>query len=202
MDFAAQLILDGPPLQDPRVFLDEMNANLPADIRMVSAVPVPENFNAIRDSISKTYRYYFSFGPKPHPFCAPFLGYFPGPVDIQSLKKAASIFEGTHNFKGFIAQPNPSTRLIREITSCKLHLNQTLTASFFPEQTYYLEVQGPGFGRYQVRMMVAALIALGRGELDVPSLKNTLATGESTGIKEIAPASGLHLMEVRMDIPT
>lgn len=199
MEFAVQLILKGIPITELSDFLDDMNNNLPADIQLVSAVPVTKDFNAIRDSISKTYRYYFSFGSKPHPFCAPFLGYFPGPLDLERMKRAAPVFEGTHNFKGFIAQPNPGSRLIREVTSCKLYLNETLKANFFPEFTYFLEVTGPGFGRNQVRLMVAALVALGRGEVDEELLSNALLTGASPGIKAIAPASGLHLMEVQMD---
>lgn len=202
VEFAAQMILRGKPLTSPSDFLAEMNANLPADIKMTGVIPVSKDFNAIRDSISKTYRYYFSFGSKPHPYCAPFLGYFPGNLDLEHIEKSAPIFEGMHNFRGFIAQPGATTRLIREVTSCRLSLNKVLTASFFPEKSYYLEIKGPGFGRYQVRLMVAALVASGRGELEEKTLRNSLLTGESPGVKLIAPASGLHLVEVKMNTPS
>jgi tRNA pseudouridine38-40 synthase len=198
-DFVVQFTLIGEPLGSLERFVEQMNRNLPADIQLLSANPVSENFNAIRDSISKTYRYYFSYGPKPHPFCAPFLGYFPGALDLETVKRGAMCFEGRHNFKGFIAEPGIGTRLIREVSSCLLHLNTSLTASFFPEETYYLEVCGPGFGRYQIRLMVSALVAMGRRQLEEETLRNALLTGESPGIKEIAPASGLHLMEVLMN---
>ncbi|MGB5190339.1 tRNA pseudouridine synthase A [Robiginitalea sp.] len=202
IDFGAQLVLKGRPLTDLDAFQKDINKNLPADIELVSVIPVSKDFNAIRDSTSKTYRYYFSFGTKPHPFCAPFLGYFPGFLDIERMKKAASAFVGTHNYQGFIVQPGPAAQLIRKITRCELSLNNELTASFFPEQTYYLDVAGPGFGRNQVRLMVAALVALGRGELLEESLKMALLTGTSTGVKQIAPSSGLHLLEVQMEIPS
>jgi tRNA pseudouridine38-40 synthase len=201
LDFACQLILRGAPLADLDAFLDETNRNLPPDIKLMTVTSVSKDFNAIRDSKSKTYRYYFSFGTKPHPFCAPFLGYFPGSLDIGRMKKAASVFEGTHNFQSFIVQPGPSSRLERTITRCKLSRNIELSASFFPEKTYCLNVTGPGFGRNQVRLMMAALVAIGRGEYDQEALKKSLLTGESTGIKHIAPASGLHLMAVQMEFP-
>lgn len=200
-EYAAQLFLKGHPLPDLPRFVEEMNHNLPADIALISAVPVTQDFNVIRDSTCKTYRYYFSFGTKPHPYCAPFLGYFPGSLDIGRMAKGAACFEGTHNFRGFIARPGPLARLNREISSCRLHLNKTLSASFFPGRTYYLEVKGSGFGRYQIRLMVAALVALGRGELNEAALKDALLKGESTGIKDIAPASGLHLLEVHFEAP-
>lgn len=202
LDFVSQFILNGTPLEDLDAFRDEINKNLPADLKLMSVTSVSKDFNAIRDSIAKTYRYYFSFGTKPHPFCAPFLGYFPGLLDIERMKKAASLFVGTHNFKGFIVQPGPSSQLIRTITRCELAINAVLSASFFPEKTYYLDVTGPGFGRNQVRLMVSALVAVGRDEYHEESLKNTLLTGESTGIKHIAPASGLHLMGIQMELPS
>jgi tRNA pseudouridine38-40 synthase len=198
-DFVVQFTLKGKPLESLQAFIQQMNKNLPADIQLLSANPVSENFNAIRDCKSKTYRYYFSYGPKPHPFCAPFLGYFPGSLDLEMVQRGALCFEGRHNFRGFIAQPGMGTRVMREVSYCLLHPNESLTANFFPEETYYLEVAGPGFGRYQIRLMVASLIAMGRGELHEETLRNALLTGESPGIKEIAPASGLHLMEVLMN---
>ncbi len=198
--FAAQLLLKGKPLAGLPEFVEEMNRNLPADILLESAIPVAKDFNAIRDSNSKTYRYYFCFGSKPHPYCAPFLGYFPGPLDLERMIEGAALFIGTHNFKGFIAQPSPATLLIREIISCEVRHNTALTASFFPKNTYYLEVTGPGFGRYQVRLMMAALVALGRGEVDEEALRDALLNGISPPVKRIAPASGLHLTDVQMDL--
>ncbi len=201
LDFVSQLILKGSPLEDLDAFRDEINKNLPADLKLMSVSSVSKDFNAIRDSISKTYRYYFSFGAKPHPFCAPFLGYFPGILDIERMKKAAGVFVGTHNFQSFITQPGPASQVIRTITRCELSLNEILSASFFPEKTYYLDVAGPGFGRNQVRLMVAALVAIGQDEFHEESLKKALLSGESTGIKHIAPASGLHLIEIQMGSP-
>ena len=202
-DYAAQLILYGDhPLGALSGFVGEMNRNLPPDITLRSAVPVSEDFNVIRDSCWKTYRYYFAVGEKPHPFCAPFLGYFPGYPDIEVMKRGARCFEGVHNFRGFIAQPGPSSRMVREISSCRLFQNEALYAGFFPERTFCLEVTGPGFGRNQIRLMVGALVALGRGELSQSRLEEALSTGDPTGIKEIAPASGLHLSEVHFNTPS
>jgi tRNA pseudouridine38-40 synthase len=201
-DYAAQLIIYGNPLGELSLFVEAMNQNLPPDIALSSAVPVSQDFNVIRDCRQKTYRYFFAVGEKPHPFCAPFLGYFPGFPDIGRMKKAARAFEGVHNFKSFIARPGPSSRLVREVSSCRLCLNEVLKASFFPERTYYLEVTATGFGRNQVRLMVAALVALGRGELSEATLEQALSTGAPTGIKQIAPASGLQLSEVQFTMPS
>jgi tRNA pseudouridine38-40 synthase len=196
LDFGVQLILSGPPLDSEKDFHSKMNQNLPADIRLISVQGRTPDFNAIRDCRHKTYRYYFTYGTKPHPFCAPLLGFFSGDLDIRSMRQAVSRFEGTHNFKGFIVQPSENTRIIRQVDHARLEVNTEFTASFFPENTYFFEVGGPGFGRYQVRVMMTALLALGRGAISARELEGSLETGGSLGLSEIVPASGLQLVKV------
>jgi tRNA pseudouridine38-40 synthase len=200
--FAMQLLISGPPLSSEVVFLQEMNQNLPQDIRLLSVREVPMDFNVIRDATLKTYRYYFTFGDKPHPYCAPLLGYFPGHLDIDTMKNGATLFVGEHDFRTFIGSPGKETRTRRRVADCHLRQNDDLTASFFPEESFCLTVVGQGFGRYQVRRMMAALVALGRRTLTVQDLKGTLGAGNPIDLKEIAPASGLQLIEVQFGLDT
>lgn len=201
LDFAVQLILTGPGLDSEKDFLSGMNQNLPADLRLISVQSVSADFNAIRDCGHKTYRYYFTYGTKPHPFCAPLLGFIPSDLDIGSMRQAVSLFEGIHNFKGFIVQPSDNTRIMRQVDHARLEVNTEFTASFFPENTYFFEVGGAGFGRYQVRVMMTALLALGRGGLSTRELEGSLETGASLGLSEIVPASGLQLVKVAFTEP-
>jgi tRNA pseudouridine38-40 synthase len=196
MDFGVQFILTGHALDSEPAFLKAMNSNLPPDIRLISVQEVGTDFNAIRDCKYKTYRYYFTYGAKPHPFCAPFLGYFPGDLDIASMKRAASGFVGTHNFSAFIVRPSKMTLSTRTIEICRLMENIDFTASFFPNTTYFLEVGGAGFGRNQVRMMMTGLLALGRGHTSLKELQESLKTGTSLALREIVPASGLQLVDL------
>ena len=198
--FALQLLITGPPLESEAEFVVEMNRNLPQDIRLLYIRKVPLDFNVIRDCTGKVYRYYFTYGDKPHPFCAPFLGYFPGPLDTEIMKKGATLFVGDHDFRAFTGSPGRDSLTKRRVTNCHLRHNNDLKASFFPPQSYCLTVEGPGFGRYQVRRMMAALVALGRGVLTEHDLTESLRTGSPVGVKEIAPASGLQLTEVHFSI--
>ena len=200
LDFALQLLITGPPLSSRKAFLQEMNQNLPQDLRLRSVHKVPPDFNVIRDCTGKRYRYYFTFGDKPHPFCAPLLGYFPGPLDIEAMKKGAALFVGDHDFRAFTGSPGEDSRTKRQVTSCLLQQNNELTASFFPAQSYSLTVAGRGFGRYQVRRMMAALVAMGRGLLTESDLTASLKTGAPIVLKDIAPGSGLQLMRVEFDL--
>ena len=115
------------------------------------------------------------------------------------MRKGADLFIGTHDFSSFIAQVSGTSRTRRTVAVCKLMENTELTASFFPEVSYYLEVGGEGFGRYQVRSMMTGLVALGRGEVSETEIRRTLETGVPLPIREISPASGLQLVDVRFD---
>jgi tRNA pseudouridine38-40 synthase len=199
-NFALQLLLTGAPLASLPEFRKEMNSNLPQDIRLSSVENVPLEFNAIRDCIGKVYRYYFAFGEKPHPFCAPFLGFFPGAMDLKAMEKGAALFVGEHNFKAFIGSPSKDAKTRRSVLDCRIMPNRDISASFFPEENYCLSVSGKGFGRYQVRLMMTALAALGRGEISKSEIAESLKTGCPVNVKEIAPASGLQLFDVQFEI--
>lgn len=194
IDFAMQLLTEGELPVAPEPFLELLNENLPPDIRVVSISEAPAGFNAIRDSLSKTYRYYFCYGPKPHPFSAPFLGYFPGPLDLELMASAADLMTGTHDFTAFTSRPSTDGLHLRTLYECRIEPNRQFTASFFPEQTYSLQVRAGGFGRNQVRLIMAALVSIGRKEAGLEQLRKSLLDGDPWPAGFIAPASGLQLI--------
>ena len=77
--------------------------------------------------------------------------------------------------------------------------NTEITASFFPESTYVLRVKGKGFGRNQIRLMMGALIKLGRGEISLDYVRQTLQPESTEVIEYIAPASGLILNKIEFE---
>jgi len=174
-------------------FIQLFNANLPADIRIVSCETTDVDFNIIQDIRLKEYHYYFSFGSKNHPFCAPFMANILDVLDIELMKKAAVLFVGTHDYKSYTVRHKKNAKFKRSIISCALELNTELTASFFPEKSYVLKVSGKGFMRYQIRMMMGALIKLGRGELNLEDIKASLYEDSRLTLNYVAPGSGLIL---------
>lgn len=64
-----------------------------------------------------------------------------------------------------------------------------------------LKVKGKGFLRYQIRLMMAALFELGKGNLTLGYIKESLSeNNDGLPLKTIAPASGLQLFAVEFDI--
>ncbi|VAW11042.1 Similar to tRNA pseudouridine synthase A, group TruA2 [hydrothermal vent metagenome] len=193
LDAAFELFLDDRPIEDINGFLGLFNQNLPPDIRVTEITQTDKNFNIIQNSKEKEYIYLFSHGEKNHPFCAPFLANILDELDIGLMKRAASLFEGKHDFSVYTARIQENTKSIRTIEHCEIRPNTVLTANFFPENSYALHVKGQGFMRYQIRMMMGALIQLGRGEHTILDIETSLKENNDVQLNYVAPGSGLLL---------
>ena len=190
-----QLFIDD--LVEEDSFLNSLNSNFSPDFRALSIRQVDRNFTIINSPKVKTYHYYFSFGEKNHPFAAPFLVNLEEQLDIELMKKGATLFQGEHYFHKYCTKPSANTIFKRTIASCELVENQILTANFFPEQSYILKVSGKGFLRYQIRLMMASLFELGKGALSLKDIENSLKEDNDRHfLRNIAPASGLQLYDV------
>ncbi|MEM7087096.1 MAG: tRNA pseudouridine(38-40) synthase TruA [Bacteroidota bacterium] len=190
-----ELFLDGEPLIVDD-FFPLLNDNLPADIRALSIQEVDKKFNVIEAPKGKEYLYLFSFGNKNHPFAAPYMTGTSKDLDIDSMQRAAKLFEGTYDFKNYAFRPNPETKTVGTIETSEIVENTIYTANFFPEKSYVFRVRGKGFKRHQIRLMMGVLFDLGEGKVNIDFISETLEEDKSFKLERIAPASGLILNEV------
>ncbi|MGB5821388.1 MAG: tRNA pseudouridine(38-40) synthase TruA [Saonia sp.] len=193
LDAAFELFLEDSPIPERNEFMGRFNENLPPDIRVIKITEVDSKFNIIQHSKTKEYVYLFSFGQKNHPYCAPYLANIIENIDIDLMKKGAALFVGTHNFKAYTARPKEKKQFVRTISACSIRQNTILTANFFPEKSYALHIKSEGFMRYQIRMIMGALIQLGRGELTLLDIRKSLEENTRVKITYVAPGSGLLL---------
>ncbi len=196
LDYYFELFLKDGPLNNIPEFIALFNRNLPPDIRVLEISPADAGFNVIKHSKSKEYVYLFSYGEKNHPFCAPFMANIIEPLNLALMKEGALLFSGTHDFSSYTARLREHTKTIRTIQECYITENSLLTGNFFPEKSYALFVTGKGFMRYQVRMIMGALIQLGQGELDLTTIKSSLQIDSGVQMTYVAPGSGLFLNSV------
>lgn len=199
LDGVFELFLDETPLPDFDLFLPAFNRNLPPDIRAMEIKSVTKDFNIIKNSKSKEYVYLFSYGEKNHPFCAPFLYNVIENLDIALMKEVAPCFVGIHDFSSYTARLKPNTQVIRTVDFCEILENDLINASFFPKESFKLVVRGQGFMRYQIRMIMGALIQLGKGELGKQDILDSLHPDRQLKLTTVAPGSGLLLNEVKFD---
>lgn len=181
---------------NPDRLLTDLNLNLPNDIRILKIEEVDRTFSIINAPHVKEYVYLFSFGDKPHPFSAPLMSFHHGHLDVALMKEGALLFQGNHNFIQYCTQPNPGTIVKREILTSRIEENTLCQASFFPEISYAYITRAKGFLRYQVRLIMGQLFSLGRGEISLDDIRDSLKGTDKKPLRHIAPASGLILNKI------
>ena len=194
---AIELFIEDFPLQNLNSFLEDFNFNLPQDIRALSIQEVNSHFNIIQDVKEKEYHYVFAYGSKFHPFCAPLITTILEPLNINLMKQGAKLFQGKHNFRTYSYKANEKGNYERDLSCCKIIGNTIYKANFFPKKSYLLKINGKGFGRHQIRLIMGALIKLGKGEIDLDYISKSLLINSSKTMDYIAPASGLILHRVK-----
>jgi tRNA pseudouridine38-40 synthase len=196
--YYVQLFTD--TMVDEDFFMNSMNSNLSSDFKAISMLKVTTDFNIITAPKLKEYHYYFSFGIKNHPFAAPFITNVDGFLAIDMMIKGAKLFEGEHYFHKYCTKPSEKTIFKRRIESCEIAVNTILTANFFPEKSFVIKVKGKGFLRYQIRLMVATLFELGKGNVDLAFIESSLKIdNDKKSLRNIAPASGLQLYAIELE---
>lgn len=182
-EFPCELFLEMPI---PKDFIGLMNINLPSDIELLSVREIDANFNVIQDVASKEYVYQLVYNEK-LPFESHRTAFVPGELDIDAIKLAAPAFQGTHNFNAFTYPYEPEGTKIRSIEEIIVDT----TGNYIT-----FKVVGKGFMRYQIRLMIGALIEVGRHRVSSDQIVESLKSGEDTAGYNKAPASGLILNKV------
>ena len=178
-------------------FLEDFNKNAPADLKAISFNELSGDFNLINSEKIKEYHYYFSFGQKNHPFAAPFISGLQEDLNIDLMKSGAKLFKGDHYFHKYCTKPSANTIFNRKIDSCEIIENDVLTSNFFPETSYVLKVRGKGFLRYQIRLMMATLFELGRENITLQFIEDSLKEdNDQKSLRNVAPGSGLQLYDI------
>lgn len=190
-----ELFVDDRPLEK-EAFLAVLNKNLPQDLRVLSIQETTADFNIIQHPKVKEYLYFFCFGEKYHPFCAPFMTNIQGRLDIAMMKEGARLFEGKHDFWSYTFKPQSKTQTEGDIMNCEIVKNKILKANFFPTESFVLRIQSEGFKRHQIRLIMGILIELGKGEVNLDFIKETLNPENKMKLTYVAPASGLVLNSI------
>lgn len=167
-----------------RKWMGAINAFLPDDIHILSVEEKDPIFHARFNVRYKTYTYRINNGPY-DVFSREYACQFPYPLDIEKMEACIQLFQGTHDFTSFnsssLVEYPIQVRSIYDV-SCKKDGNMIS-----------LTFTGKGFLRYQVRMMSAAILDVGRGKKTIEDVKEMLEAKDRSVKRHNAPANGLTL---------
>ena len=168
-----------------------INTELPADIICKKAEKVDKNFHARYDARGKKYRYRILNSNFNSVFVRNFVYNVYKKLDLEIMKKAASIFEGCHDFASFCASGSSVDSTVRKISSIDLYKAEN--------GEIWIDVVGNGFLYNMIRILAGTLIETGLGKRTLLELKNILQSCDRRNAGFTAPAQGLTLIEVFYD---
>lgn len=162
-----------------------LNALLPADITAKGIFPVPPGAHCRFDAVAREYRYFVY--TKKDPFMADRGWLYSYPVDFDRLQEAAGIIKEYNDFTSF-AKRNTQVKTYQ----CTIvHSEWTVSGN-----TLIYQVRGNRFLRGMVRGLVATMLKMGRGQLNVEEFRQILTAKDNTRADFSAPPQGLFLLSV------
>lgn len=163
------------------------NANLPADISILWAKLVDENFHARFSAIARHYRYVIL-----NRFTRPALlnnrvTWEHRNLDISRMQAAANYLIGTHDFSSYRAIACQAKSPIRTISALKVaRKGEEIT----------IDISANGFLHHMVRNIAGVLMTIGCGEQTPEWAKTILDARDRTKGGVTAPAAGLYFCRV------
>ncbi|MCJ2165881.1 MULTISPECIES: tRNA pseudouridine(38-40) synthase TruA [unclassified Pseudodesulfovibrio] len=169
-----------------------LNGLLPPDVRVLDAVPVPDDFHARYWARAKTYEYALWHERM---FCLPQRSRYVwncGPVDFERMEAAARILAGEHDFAAFQNVGTDVGSTVRTVSGISRQEGVTGHESVW-------RFTATGFLKQMVRNLMGCMVACGRGKLTTEEVRAILVSGDRTCAPATVPPQGLTL--VRVDYP-
>jgi tRNA pseudouridine38-40 synthase len=165
-----------------------INAWLPEDIRVLSAVRAQRRYHARFDATGKEYRYFVWNHPAMNPLLRRTAWHVPRKLNLKTMGAAARLFLGRHDFRSFAANPGYAKEsTVRTVTRCDFKRNGPLL-------TFIIEADG--FLYKMCRGIVGTLVQVGLGKFRPAEVKKMLAKKDRRVAGMSAPAQGLMLWRV------
>ncbi len=163
-----------------------LNSLIPEDIHVIEAKEVDDEFHARFMVDKKTYKYYLNMGEY-NPLERNSIYQYNKELDIDKMTKAIKDFIGTYDFKVFASSEVIKESYVRTIYDANIEVKNDIVIFTFT---------GNGFMKYQVRNMVGTLIKIGKGKIDVNSIKRLLDRTLDSKYVFTAKPEGLYLVDV------
>jgi tRNA pseudouridine38-40 synthase len=159
---------------------------LPPDVRVFSAEPAPEGFDARFSALWRRYSYRLCDDPAlADPLDRNRTVWYFRPLDLNAMNQAAAALVGEHDFAAFCRRREGATT-VRALRRLGWRRDGILVA----------EVVADAFCHNMVRALMGALVAVGEGRQGADWPGKVLAAGVRDPGVRVMPAHGLCLEEV------
>lgn len=164
-----------------------INQKLPNDIKCISSEKVDDDFHARFSSTGKHYRYIILNREVKPTIKRNHVEHIKKKLNVEAMKKAIKIFEGVHNFRGFMSTGSNIKNTVREIYQATIKCE---------DDEIIIDIKGNGFLYNMVRIIVGTLIFVGLNKIPVTEIRGILKSKNRQNAGKTAKACGLYLIEV------
>lgn len=172
-----------------KAFVFGLNRFLPEDVVVLEAAEAPEGFDARRDAVAKHYRYRILNRRTRNPLLRRSHWLIYRPLAIASMREAAAVLLGRHDFAAFRASDCQAKSTFRRLDRLALEPGVA--------DEWLFEVEGPAFLKHMVRNLVGTLVEVGYGQRSPGDIQRLLASRDRRLAGRTAPAHGLTLVSVK-----
>ena len=175
----------------PETLQRALNGNLPIDIRVLEVEEAASDFHAIRDAVSKRYRYFIQDGGIQNPFLRTWCWFIPQKLDDWLMQDAANELLGEHDFASYQSAGSPRATTVRTILDFKVERQVGQLC-----EPIVIEVAATGFLYNMVRNLVGTLVEVGLEKQEIGWPKEILSAKDRSSAGATAPPQGLFLVSV------
>ena len=172
----------------PEEIMEYMNRYLPEDIGVISLTEVPERFHSRLHAKGKTYCYQIINSTLPHVFERRYSYIYPEKLDLDTMRQAAGLLTGTHDYASFTSAKKGKKSTVRTIKEIRIEDDGDIIRIFY---------SGDGFLFHMVRILTGTLLEVGNGMRSPGEIEAVLNAKKRECAGFLVPASGLTLLEVR-----
>ncbi len=174
--------------RDMRAWVFGANANLPKQVALLWATPVPDDFHARFSAVRRSYRYVICNRPVRPTFLAWRTTWEYRPLDESRMAAAAQALVGEHDFSSYRAQGCQAKSPVRTIH----RLEVSRQGDYI-----FLDIEANAFLHHMVRNIAGVLMDIGAGKRPVDWSKEVLEHCDRSLGGITAPPHGLYLMTVQ-----
>ena len=171
----------------PEQFIPALNSLLPADVRVMSAVEVPETFHARFDAKARCYRYEIIAGRAAFPHEQRYALHLRRIPNIAALNGFARLLRGEMDCSLFASAVDKGCSTFRYINGARF---------FMDGRTLCFEISANAFLWKMVRSIVGSLLFYEEQRLPEPVFLDYLKRGDRRLAGPTAPPHGLTLWRV------
>jgi tRNA pseudouridine38-40 synthase len=169
-----------------------INDELPADINVLRAEPVPHRFHARHDAVGR--RYVYQISRRRTAFAKAFVWWVKDPLAIESMREAARAFVGMRDFQNFSARDRHEDEDGSGSGSTLVLIDRLDVVD--AGDLVLVGIEGSHFLWKMARRIVGVLVEIGRGRLKPDAAASFLAEASQAPAQLTAPPSGLFLSRV------